>query len=68
MKRHIGAKLVRKAILTVRVMAVGEVVWVVSSGRRIGMRRIASVRSMEVLRSSIISITFTWICTKMGGS
>lgn len=69
MKRHIGTRLVRKAVLIVRVMVVGEAGWVVvSSGRRIGKRRIASVRSMEVLRSSAASITFTWICTKMGGS
>lgn len=29
---------------------------------------IVRVRSMEVLRSSAASTTFTWICTKIGGS
>lgn len=37
-------------------------------GSRIGVRMIVSVRAMKVLRSNAISITFTWICTKMGGS
>ena len=69
MKRDIGTRLVRKAALMVCVMVVGESVGVGrSSGRRRGMRMIDSVRSMEVLRSRAVSITFTWICTKMGGS
>lgn len=69
MKSIIGTRLIRKAILTVRVMMVGEF-WVVfdSSGSSIGVRIIVSVRSMEVLRSSVVSITFTWICTKIDGS
>ena len=33
----------------------------------IGMRRIDSVRSKEEL-SSVVFNTFTWICTKIGGS
>ena len=33
-----------------------------------GVRMIVSVSSMEVLRSRVVSITFTWICTKMCGS
>lgn len=69
MKSIIGTRLIRKAILTVRVMMVGEF-WVVfdSSGSSIGVRIIVSVRSTEVLRSSVVSITFTWICTKIDGS
>ena len=69
MKSIIGTRLIRKAILTVRVMMVGEF-WVVfdSSGSSIGVRIIVSVRSMEVLRSSVVSVTFTWTCTKMDGS
>lgn len=69
MKRDIGTRLVRKAVLMVCVMVVGESeVEVGSSGRRSGMRIISSVRSMKVLRSRVVSTTFTWICTKMGGS
>lgn len=69
MKSIIGSKLVRKAVLTVRVMVRGEF-WKVSDnrGNSIGIRMIVSVRSMEVLRSSAISITFTWTCTKIDGS
>jgi len=58
-----------KAVLTVCVMEDGEF-WNVfdKSGSNIGVRMIASVSSMEVFRSSVVSMTFTWICTKMGGS
>lgn len=69
MNRHIGMRLVRKAVLIVRVMVVGEGRERVGSiERRAGVRMMDSVRSMEVFRSSIVSITFTWICTKIGGS
>ena len=69
MKRDIGTRLVKKAVLMVRVMVVGVSVGVVgSNGRRRGVRMIDSVRSIEVLRSRVVSITFTWICTKIGGS
>lgn len=37
-------------------------------GNRIGVERVARVRSMNVIRISEGSITFTWICTKMSGS
>lgn len=37
-------------------------------GNRMGVERVARVRSMEVFRISDRSITFTWICTKMSGS
>lgn len=65
----VGTRLIKKAVLTVRVMVAGEF-WNVfdSRGSSVGMRMIARVRSMEVLRSSGVSITFTWICTKMSGS
>ncbi len=69
MKRVMGTRLIRKAVLTVRVMVVGEFEDVFDTGSsRVGVRMMANVRSREVLRSSVVSITFTWICTKMGGS
>ena len=68
-KRVAGTKLIRKAVLTERVMVVGEFCRVFDSrGSRAGVRMVASVRSIEVLRSNAVSITFTWICTKMDGS
>lgn len=69
MKRVMGTRLIKKAVLTVRVIMVGEFEGVFDRrGSRVGVRMIVSVRSMEVLRSSVVSITFTWTCTKMGGS
>lgn len=69
MKMVIGIRLVRKAVLIVSVMEAGGIEWGVERReRRIGMRMIASVRSMEVLRSNVVSTTFTWICTKISGS
>lgn len=67
--RVVGTRLVRKAVLTAWVMVVGEF-WkfLDTKGSRIGVRMIASVRVMKVLRSNAISTTFTWICTKIGGS
>lgn len=52
-----------------RVMVVGEF-WKFfdSSGSSVGVRIIVSVRSIEVLRRSAVSITFTWTCTKICGS
>lgn len=69
MKMIIGTKLDRKAVLTARVIVAGEF-WSFfdSRGSNVGVRMIMSVRRMEVLRSSASSITFTWICTKIGGS
>ena len=68
-KSIIGTRLVRKAVLTVCVIVVGEF-WKFfdSSGSSIGVRIVASVRSIAVLRSSVVSITFTRTCTKMDGS
>lgn len=69
MKSVMGIRLIRKAVLTVRVMWVGEF-WNVfdRSGSSVGARMVVKVRSMKVLRSSVVSITFTWNCTKMSGS
>lgn len=39
-----------------------------SSGKMIGVDRVARVSNMNVFRISDISITFTWICTKIAGS
>lgn len=65
----IGTRLIRKAVLTVRVMVVGEFLRVFDRrGSRIGVRMVISVRVMEVCSNSAVSTTFTWICTKMGGS
>lgn len=68
-KSDIGIRLIRKAVLMVRMMVVGEF-WGFfdRSGSSVGVRIIASVSSMRVLSSSVVSTTFTWICTKMGGS
>ena len=62
-------RLVRNAVLTVRVMVVG-VFWKFFDrrGSIMGASRMASVSSIIVLRSSGASITFTWSCTKMSGS
>lgn len=69
MNSIVGTRLVRKAVLTVCVMVVGEF-WSFfdSSGSSIGVMIIVIVMSMETLKSNVGSITFTWICTKMGGS
>lgn len=65
----IGTRLIRNAILTACVMAVGEFgKFFDMSGSRMGMRMIVNVRRIEVLRSRAGSTTFTWICTKMNGS
>jgi len=69
MKRVAGIRLVMKAALTVCVMEDGEFLNVLDRrGTRIGVRIIMSVSNMKVLRSNVVSITSTWICTKMGGS
>lgn len=39
-----------------------------SRGKMIGVDRVARVSSMDVFRISVMSITFTWICTKIAGS
>ena len=65
----IGTRLIMKAVFTVLVMVVGEF-WSFfdSRGSSVGVRIVVSVRSVRVFRSSVVSITFTWICTKVGGS
>lgn len=69
MNSVIGTRLVRRAVLMACVVMVGEFFrFFDSRGRSIGVRMIVSVRSMDVLRSSVVSTTFTWICTKMSGS
>lgn len=65
----IGAKLIRKEVLMVRVMVLGEFLKVFRRmGRSVGVRMVVSVSRVRVLRSRAVSTTFTWICTKMGGS
>ena len=49
-------------------MDMGEFFRFRRGGRIIGVRRVSSVNVVRVLRSSGVSITFTWICTKIGGS
>lgn len=64
-----GIKLIRKEALTVFVMVSGVFLELGDRrGNRMGVERVARVRSMNVLRTSGRSITFTWICTKMSGS
>lgn len=68
-KSVIGARLIRKAVLIVRVMVLGEFLKVFRRmGRNMGVRIVVSVSNIRVLRSRAISTTFTWICTKMSGS
>lgn len=65
----IGIKLIRNEVLTVLVMMAGVFLRLFdSSGKIIGVDRVARVSSINVFRISDISITFTWICTKMTGS
>lgn len=64
-----GIKLIKKEVLTVLVMVAGVFLRLSDkSGNRIGVARVARVRSMNVFRIRDRSITFTWICTKMSGS
>lgn len=64
-----GIKLIRKEVLTVFVIVLGVFLRLLDSrGSRMGVERVARVRSMNVFRTSERSITFTWICTKMSGS
>lgn len=63
----IGKRLVMKAILTVCVMIVGvDLSFFDSRGSSRGMVSMVNVIRISVL--SIVSITFTWICTKVNGS
>lgn len=58
-----------KEVLTVFVMVVGVFLRLSeSSGKMIGVSKVARVSSIDVFRTSNRSITFTWICTKMSGS
>ena len=68
MKIVVGIRLIRKAVLMVLVMDMGGFFRFRRGGRIIGVRRVSSVNVVRVLRSSGVSITFTWICTKIGGS
>lgn len=64
-----GARLVKNAAFTVRVMVRGVFLkFLRRSGRMIGVRRIVRVSSVRELMSSVGFTTFTWSCTKMGGS
>lgn len=68
MNRVVGIRLVKKAVLMVDVIMVGEFSRVFGSRWAIiGVRMMNNVRSREEF-SSVVLITFTWICTKMGGS
>lgn len=65
----VGARLVRNAAFTVRVIERGVFLKPLKrSGRMIGVRRIVSVRSVRELMSRVVFTTFTWSCTKMDGS
>lgn len=62
-------RLIRKEVLTVLVIVLGLFLKLSDKrGNRMGVERVARVRSMNVFRTSERSITFTWICTKMSGS
>lgn len=64
-----GIRLIRNEALTVFVMEEGVFLKLSeSNGRIIGVSRVVRVSSMDVVRTSDRSITFTWICTKMDGS
>lgn len=64
----VGMRLIKKAALMVLGIDCGEFLRSSRRGRIIGVRRVSRVNSVKVLRSSTVSITFTWNCTKMGGS
>lgn len=65
----VGARLVRNAAFTVRVIVRGVFLKPLKrSGRMIGVRRIVSVSSVRELMSRVVFTTFTWSCTKMNGS
>jgi len=69
MNAVVGARLIRNAVLTARVVTCGVFLKFLNrNGRMIGVRRIVSVSSVRELISSVGFTTFTWICTKMGGS
>lgn len=63
-----GIRLIRKAVLMVLVIDCGEFLKLNRRGRMIGVRRVSRISSMDVFRSRVIFTTFTWSCTKMGGS
>lgn len=64
-----GARLIRNAVLTVRVIVDGVFLKFLNrSGRMIGVKRTVSVSSVRELISSVGFTAFTWSCTKMGGS
>lgn len=64
-----GIRLIRKEVFTVFVMVVGVFLRVSDRrGKIMGVERVARVSRAVRLRTNRRSITFTWICTKMGGS
>ena len=68
-KSTMGIKLIRNAVLMAWVTMVGELFRVfVRRGSIMGVKVSVSVGIMEVLRSSVVPIAFTWICTKVVGS
>ena len=63
----VGRRLIMKAVLTVCVIMVGvDLSFFDVRGSSRGIVRVVSVIRVSVL--SIVSITFTWICTKVSGS
>lgn len=69
MKRAIGARLIRKAVLMLRVMVLGEFLkFFRRIGRSAGVRVVISVMSVREVSNWGVSIAFTWTCTKVGGS
>lgn len=69
MNVYMGSRLVMNAVLVECTIRVGEFFMVVDTRGRIrGIKIIIIVRSIEVLMSKAGSTTFTWICTKVGGS
>ncbi len=63
-----GIRLIKKAVLIVLVIDCGEFLKLNRRGRMIGVRRVRRISGMDVFKSMVIFITFTWSCTKMSGS
>lgn len=64
----VGMRLIKKAVLMVLGIDCGVFLILRRGGRMMGVKRMSRVSSMNEFRSSAVSITFTWNCTKMGGS
>lgn len=68
MKIIIGIRLIRKEVLIVFVIVVGEFLRLFDSmGKMMGVERVVRVRSMSVFRISNRFIIFIWICIKVDG-